>query len=95
MKTNPVTGDRRLELGDVARDTITGFEGVVIAETKWLHGCRRLMLQPRALHEGKPIDAVSFDEPQLAYVEIACVDGVPVEGTADTGGPRPEPRRGR
>lgn len=80
----------RIELGDVARDTVSGFEGVVMAETKWLHGCRRLMLQPRALHDGKPIEGHSFDEPQCVLVERASVPG-----SSDTGGPRPEPVRGR
>jgi hypothetical protein len=77
-----------IKLGDVARDTITGFEGVVIGDTKWLHGCRRLTLQPRELKDGKPIDPLSFDEPQLVLVGTRIA-----AGTSDTGGPRPEPAR--
>jgi hypothetical protein len=30
-----------LELGASARDTITGFEGVIVSKTKWLNGCGR------------------------------------------------------
>jgi hypothetical protein len=77
-----------IDLGDVARDTVTGFEGVVVAKTKWLHGCERLTLQPRVLHEGKPIESMTFDLPQLALVGQKVA-----EGTSATGGPRPEPRR--
>ncbi len=86
-----------IELGDEARDTVTGFTGVVISEHKWLHGCRRLTLQPRELKDGKPIDSHTFDEPQLELVRRAAA-----KGTDDTGGPRdetvaarPEPERGR
>lgn len=78
----------RIELGDIAADKITGFEGVVIGDTKWLHGCRRLTLQPKKMHDGKPVDATSFDEPQLKLVKKAVV-----ETTAETGGPAPEPKR--
>lgn len=39
MNTQPV------ELGDKAKDVITGFEGIAIAITIWLNGCRRITLQ--------------------------------------------------
>jgi hypothetical protein len=77
-----------IKLGDTARDTITGFEGVVVAETQWLHGCRRLTLQPKGLHEGKPIETSTFDEPQCVLVETDNP-----KRDISTGGPRPEPRR--
>lgn len=79
---------RPIELGDIARDTITGFQGVVIADTKWIHGCRRLAIQPKELKDGKPMDHVSFDEPQLVLVEPHVA-----RTTTGTGGPRPEPER--
>ncbi len=79
-----------IKLGDIARDSITGFEGVVVAITDWLHGCRRLTLTPQLLHEGKPIENHSFDEPQCILVRR---EGE--QAPAKTGGPRPEPIRGR
>lgn len=77
-----------IRLGDIARDEITGFTGVVVGITKWLHGCKRYTLQPQELHEGKPIEAVSFDEPQLVIVR-----GKAAATTSAGGGPRPEPTR--
>lgn len=80
-----------IQLGDVAKDTVSGFEGVVIGVTQWLHGCRRLSLQPRKLRDGKTIDYQSFDEPQLVLVKKSVVTAT---GPTDrTGGPRPEPTR--
>lgn len=83
MSTN-----QRIELGDEAVDLITGFSGVVVADTKWLHGCRRLTIQPRELKDGKPVEPMSFDEPQLRPVRVKVA-----ETTGKTGGPRPEPTR--
>ncbi len=78
----------RIELGDMAKDALTGFEGVVVADTNWLHGCRRLTLQPRELRDSKPVESQTFDEPQCVLVlKDALVS------TRDTGGPRPEPAR--
>jgi hypothetical protein len=80
-----------IQLGDTARDTITGFEGVVIGISEWLYGCRRMIIQSKGLNEGKPIESQSFDEPQLVLVSALN----PPQPVAATGGPRPTPTRGR
>ncbi len=80
----------KIKLGDIARDTVSGFEGVVVAITYWLHGCARVAIQPRELHEGKPIDHVSFDELQVELVNAKHHNPVTVRG-----GPRSEPTRNR
>lgn len=59
----------RIELGDVAKDTITGFTGVVVGRTKLRNNCDRLILQPREVKDGKPIEGRSFDEPNVVLVE--------------------------
>lgn len=80
--------DKTIELGDVAKDTLTGFKGIVVGVTKWLHGCRRIVIQPQELKDGKPIDPISFDEPQ-----VECLKPKKAKTTANTGGPAPEPMR--
>lgn len=57
-----------INVGDVVRDTVTGFEGIAVAITKWLHGCMRITVQPQKLHDGKPIEPQTFDAPQLVLV---------------------------
>lgn len=59
----------RIKLGDIARDTISGFQGTVIGISELLHNCDRLILQPTEMKDGKPLDAGSFDEPNLEIVE--------------------------
>lgn len=83
--------EQKISLGDEAKDTITGFSGIVVAVTKWLHGCERVTIQPKSLHDGSPIEPRTFDAPQC---ELVTPKAQPV-GDPRTGGPRPEPSRGR
>jgi len=77
-----------INLGDKARDLVTGFEGICIARTKWLNGCVRCSLQSRGLDkEGKIGSQEVFDEPQLELIK----SGVVPCGSPDTGGPIPKP----
>jgi hypothetical protein len=77
-----------IQLGDKARDTITGFTGICVAKTEWLHGCTRVTLQPDKIgKDGKIPESHTFDEPQLEPVKPKFFK----RGRTDTGGPRPEP----
>ncbi|KKM99870.1 hypothetical protein LCGC14_1143480 [marine sediment metagenome] len=72
--------------GDMARDTVSGFEGQVMCVSNWLYGCRRLTLYPTGLDEkGQPQNSYTFDEDQLELVKPIKTEGTP------TGGPQPEP----
>lgn len=75
----------KFQLGDIVKDTVTGYQGVVMCRTDWLHGCTRYGLQPTKLDkDGKPQDTIMFDEPQLVLVKAKKV-----ERQTSTGGPRP------
>ena len=87
MKNEPRPTIETLKLGSLARDTITGFEGVIIARTEWLNGCVRVSLQPRELKDGKPIEAICFDIQQVTLVEPGA------GATKQSGGPMPNPSR--
>lgn len=82
--------DDSIKLGDEAIDRITGCTGIVIAITDWINGCRRLTLQPKALHEGRPVEPVTFDAEQIALVAGALPRVIP-----PTGGPSIAPVRNR
>lgn len=64
-----------LKLGDIAKDKISGFTGVVVARIDYLTGCTQYRLQPQSLHEGKPVDGFWFDD----IVLQPCHDAAPVE----------------
>ena len=72
---------KNLKLGCIAKDKITGFEGVVIAVTEWLNGCQRITIQPKEMKDGKIIDSHTFDAEQIEVVEpIAEPQRVPHGG---------------
>lgn len=52
----------QIELGRSARDTITGYTGVVTAICSYLHGSDRVQLQvPGLTSDGEPVAAEWFD----------------------------------
>lgn len=73
----------KLKLGDYVVDSVSGFEGTVTSETRFLNGCRRLGVQPKINKDGKLPDAVSFDEQQLQIMKKEAVKNTPTK----TGGP--------
>lgn len=77
-----------VQLGDIVRDKITGYKGVAIGLTDWLHGCRRVTIQAQDMKDGKPLDSYTIDEPQCEVVQ-AAKPHEPVK----TGGPGPAPAR--
>lgn len=60
--------DFNFHLGDKLRDTITGFIGVVICRSQWIHSCNVYTLQPQSIKDGKPSEKAYFDEPALELI---------------------------
>ena len=60
--------DDSLALGDKAKDDITGYQGVIVAITEWLNGCRRTTIQTSEMVEGKPVESQTFDAEQVSRV---------------------------
>ena len=77
-----------VQLKDKVRDTITGYTGIAIARTEWMHGCSRITIQSQELRDGKPVDSCTFDEPQVEALESASQPT-----PAPRGGPTPAPQR--
>ena len=63
MKNNTV------EIGDIARHELTGFEGVADAKIEYLTGCDQFRLQPQGLKDGKTHDSQWFDVNLLKVVK--------------------------
>lgn len=56
------------ELGKIAKDKLTGFQGVITSRCQFLTGCNRYCIQPQALHDGKPQESFYFDEAQIEII---------------------------
>ena len=58
------------QLGDRAKDSVTGVTGVVVCVTTWLNGCVRVGIQSETPDkDGKPMEAQYFDQSQLVVVK--------------------------
>jgi len=75
------------------RDKVTGFRGVITGRTEWAYGCRRYSVQPKGLKNGRPVEAMGFDE--LALVRVKAVPKVRKKIQTRRGGPHAEPTRAR
>lgn len=62
-----------IKLGQMVRDTVTGFEGICITRTDYISGCTRIGLQPKVDKEGKIPEAQHFDEPMCVVVQQAIL----------------------
>lgn len=74
---------KQIQVGDIAKCRVTGFEGVVIGRHEYLSNCPRLTIQPRAVKDGKPIDCRSFDDVGLVFVSTSDHQVIPVERPAN------------
>jgi hypothetical protein len=59
-----------VELGQTVKDAITGYEGVAVSITTYLHGCNRIRVQSREMKDGKPVEDQVFDEQQLIISDV-------------------------
>jgi len=65
-------------LGDLVRDSITGFEGIVLGKSEYLFGCVRCLVQARDLDkDGNVKKGEWLDEGQLKVVSKGVIE-VPI-----------------
>lgn len=83
-----MTTDFKFTLGSEVRCNITGYTGVIIGRSQWLHGCNTYSVKSKELKDGKPMDSVAFDEAALEPVVK-----VPERKTAPKNGGPPELRK--
>ncbi len=78
---------KEINLGDIVKCEVTGFTGVAVARTIWLHGCARVTVQPSGLtKEGKIFEQNTFDELQLTLIKSKVVASTS-KNKKSTGGP--------
>ena len=75
---------KKVRMGDMVKDKVSGFSGVIVSEHNFLNGCTRMTVQPLIDKDGKLPDTHTFDEPQLEVVKKDVAESEPKEGR--TGG---------
>ena len=64
---------KKVELGDRVKDKVSGFNGVVVAITKFLTGCDRACIDPGCNKDGSMAEAQSIDVLTLEVIEKKAV----------------------
>lgn len=65
-----------IKLGQRVKDSITGFDGIVVARAEYLNGCVLLQVEPTKLNkDGSAMKAVWFDEQRLTDKSRAVAGG--------------------
>lgn len=54
-----------IELGQEAKDKITGFKGIIIGRIQYLTGCDQYGLAPKTPEGQKPLQTEWFDEGRI------------------------------
>ena len=73
-----------VNLGDLVKDSVSGFKGIAVSQHTYLNGCDRITVQPSVDIKGKHPDSVTFDEPQLIVLKKQKVSiGQKITGGTD------------
>jgi len=54
-----------LKLGGYAKDTITGFRGMIVGEARYLNSETEWLIQPVELYKGSPVESEWIEEGSL------------------------------
>lgn len=68
-------------LGKLAKDKITGFEGVITSKHNYITGCAQYGLQPKIDKDGKIPDKQYFDEGRIEFLPADQILPVDVKAT--------------
>lgn len=96
--------NQQVEIGDLVKDRVTGFTGIVTVMSKFLAGCDRCSVQPIELEKGSTRPSEGFDvlqleilEKQKVVIEPRIIETKKGSRKTETGGPPvypiPEPPR--
>lgn len=68
--------DEMIGLGDLVKDKITKFEGIVTGYTEAMFNCDRAYVQPQELKDSRPVEGSWIDAPRLDVVKKGVVDTI-------------------
>jgi len=62
-----------VHLGDLARDVITGYQGIITGECRYLTGCEQVLISPPVGEDGKLRDGHWFDADRIEVIAAGSV----------------------
>ena len=82
-----------IELGKMAEDKITGFQGIIVGHARYLTGCDQYVLAPRAKRGEGLISSQWFDEGRIKILKGGGISAKEVSGTKNGGPNRDAPNK--
>lgn len=79
-----------IQLGDLAKDRISGFVGICTGRGEYLYGCVQVLLAPQEVREGKVVESTWFDEDRCEVVKAKKM-AKPATADERKGGPSINP----
>lgn len=80
-----------IDLGDKVKETITGFQGIVVSKIEYLNGCKRYQIQSVKLDAGKIVSEWADEEQVQILTKVKVKRALKKKGK-DPGGSRDVPR---
>ncbi len=77
-------------MGDKAKDQITGFEGVITGKAEYISGCSQVLLAPAVNKDGEFREGQWFD---LQRIEVIRTKAVELDNRATPGADKQAPKR--
>ena len=78
----PPIPETMIKRGDLVKDLISGYTGIVTCVLLYLAGCARICVQSKELKNGKPVDCQYFDDVQLEVIKEGAYFKKPVKVAA-------------
>lgn len=64
-----IEGDAADYFGRKAKDSITGFEGIITGHVRYISGCSQVLITPPVDGDGKKRDGEFFDEQRIEILD--------------------------
>ncbi len=74
--------NQRIELGRIARDSVSGFEGRVVGVSRYITGCDQYLLTPRSENPREKKDSHWIDDHRLEVLANDPME-LPVKSTPE------------
>ena len=78
---------KKIKLGDVVKDVITNFEGIVTSKCKYITGCTHYGIAPLELKDGRPQESYWLDSQRIEFVKKSALS----KSASPKGGPQSHP----
>lgn len=83
----------KIIMGNRVKDLVTGFEGIVTGEVKYMNGCEKWAIDGKWISDKQQTDGLWADKGQVVKIDDGIIESLTKKDTL-SGGPMRTPPRG-